>query len=245
MTEQKIIVIGSKEHYRADCFNWQDHFPNIEEYDAIILNLQSLGQETFDKIYLKIYGMRESIKNIWETKREVFCIMKYEMIPTPTFDLYRLGKGIVEVNQSIKYNNYSWLPVGINLYSNKRGTYFDTINKRFEKYLNLVKEWNFVFDLTISTDSTLDSLYYLLTSLSPIAINKSKKIIAGSLVRVNINRTPIPEAGAIHLLPPPTDSNLFKAIEELIDMVLGTETKVVLRGERQLRFQTKKSLNTK
>jgi hypothetical protein len=211
------------------------------------LNLRSLDQKTFDKIYRKIAGMRDSIKNIWETKREIFCIMDNQLYPSPPKVKVSSPKGFVEIDIARALvepppSNYSWLPVRINLYVNKRGTYFDICDMRFEKYLNLVKEWKFVVDLFFPTDNVLNGLYALLTSMSPIAMNKSQKIIAGSLRRVDLNRLPTPQTGAIHLLPPPSDSRLFEAIEELINIVLGTPTKVVLPWRKAIEIPNEEIL---
>jgi hypothetical protein len=244
MTERKIIIIGSKGHHRADCSDWQDQFPNIEEYDSVILNLQSLNQKILDTFYLKIAGMRESIKTIWETKREIFCIMDSQIFLSPTREVYpKSGKGFVvltDPNIIYKYSNYSWLPFGINLYTNKRGTYIEICDKRFEKYLNLVKEWKFTFDIPIPNE-TFSALVALLTPITPIALNKSKKVIAGSIKRVNIYGKLIPEIGAIHLLPPPPDSKLLKATEEIIDIVLGAETKTILPWRETIEIPNEKN----
>jgi hypothetical protein len=81
--QPKILVIGSKDHDRADCVDWLQPFPNIEEYDSIIINLQSLTQETYDKIQRKMCEMKESINIVFDTNREIFCIMNKLIEPSP------------------------------------------------------------------------------------------------------------------------------------------------------------------
>ena len=74
----KVLVIGSREHKRAECFDWLQPFPNIEEYDALLINLQSLNREIYsknDQIQTKIQNMKQSMNVIFNTNREIFCII--------------------------------------------------------------------------------------------------------------------------------------------------------------------------
>ena len=83
MQSQRIIVIGSTDHQRVDYVDWLEPFPNLEEYDSVIINMPSLGQETYDKIEDKIKNIQESISTIIDTGRQIFCIISDKLSPSP------------------------------------------------------------------------------------------------------------------------------------------------------------------
>ena len=124
MQKRKVLVIGSKEHLRADCVDWLETFPNIEEYDSIIINMQSLTSQLYTKITSKILKMREQVINIMTTGREIFCIISnitYPLTLPLTSEILVHGIGIVNPTNSA-LNNYDWFPFKIDLNSQKCGT---------------------------------------------------------------------------------------------------------------------------
>lgn len=220
--KRKILVIGSRDHNRAECVDWQQPFPNIEEYDSVIINLQSLTQEVYDKTQMKIRRMNEPITTVFNTDREVFCIMNKLILPSPPprrpgeprFKAIRLG---------YVSTNYDWLPMTIEVNSQKKGTSINVHDLRFATYFEFVERWN----LTISV-GTKSGLGGLIESacfrINPIAMNKSKKTIAGSLKAINfLTGEALQGYGFIHLLPPPTRCNAHQAIEIILDMICGEE----------------------
>lgn len=235
--QPKILVIGSKDHDRADCVDWLQPFPNIEEYDSIIINLQSLTQVIFDKIYSKISGeMSKEIGTLFDTEREVFCIINQHMVPSPTTTG---GKGWVVPPPT----NYDWLPATIGVIPVKQGTSINVIDKRFEKYFETIGQWSFILNLYEEPllKEALQQTYaqyalllgravkILSFQLLPIAENKSKKIIAGTLVHKG--RKGI---GGIHLLPSPTKSDIKSAVEILLDLIYGQPTKTYLPWREEI-----------
>ena len=42
-----ILVIGDKKHRRATCVDWMEEFPNIEEFDLVIIALIVTGFSCF------------------------------------------------------------------------------------------------------------------------------------------------------------------------------------------------------
>jgi hypothetical protein len=228
VAKMKILVVGSKGHKRAHCVDWLEPFPNIEEYDSVIINLQSLTQEIFDKIYPKIsLEMRKEIATLFDTDREVFCIINQYMIPSTAPGQ---GKGYVRPPPT----NYDWLPAIVSTNVEKPGTSIALIDKRFEKYLEKVEQWSFILDLykeppfekavqqTYAELARLigDVAKILRFQLLPIAENKSRKTIAGTLLYQGKKGK-----GAIHLLPPPTKCDVYEAIEILLDLVYGQPAK--------------------
>jgi len=211
----KVLVIGSKDHDRADCVDWLHPFPNIEDYDSIIINLQSLTQAVYDKSISKIRGMRESIVTVFSTDREIFCVMNKVVAPSPVPSVKgkRTGIGLVTIDPDyVPTTNYEWLPIRIEIRSGKRGTFVSLSNHRFDKYFQGVDKWNLEIGMLSSS----------WIALVPIAVNKSRKMIGASLEHIESVHQ-----GAIHLLPPPTKGDTHRAIETLLDLICGEKAKTV------------------
>ena len=220
--QPKILVIGSKDHGRANCVDWLQPFPNIEDYDYIILNLQSLTQKVYDKIEARISRMEESITTIFNTDREIFCIMKEVIHPSPTPTPPGTGKGLVVVDY-VRPSNYDWLPATIKTRKRKEGSSIYVANNRFERYFQCVDKWN--LEISLSFERLQDILTSVQLQFVPIARNKSRKIIAGTLKYSEIFHAK--KDGAIHLLPRPTRCDADQAIEILLDLICGEEKKFV------------------
>lgn len=214
----KVLVIGSKDHSRANCVDWLQPLPNIEEYESIIINMQSLTQKVYDKIQMKIRDMKESISTIFKTKREIFCIMNKLITPSPAprapgpvFKSIRLGPP--------PPTNYDWLPTEIEIDDRKSGSSIALHDDEFEKYFEYVDRWNLTLSI-INADFMI----------SPIATNKSSKAIAGTLMKYHVDPFTKPrviDSGCVYLLPAPTKCNAYQAIEILLDLFLGEEGKIV------------------
>jgi hypothetical protein len=221
--QPKVLVIGSRDHNRADCVNWLQPFPNIEEYDFIVINLQSLTQDVYDKIQMKIRGMREPITTVLNTNREIFCVMNKLIHPSPAPSLP--GE---PVYKSIRIGyvlptNYDWLLIRVEISDRKKGTSTNVSNHRFDRYFQCVSEWK--FELSQHVETWQEALSSLVYSIIPIAKNKSEKVIAGTVKCGKILGKL--EEGSIHLLPPPTKCDTYQAIEILLDLICGEEVKIV------------------
>jgi len=211
--QPKILVVGSKDHDRAYCIDWLQPFPNIEEYDSVIVNLQSLTQDIFNQNEEKILGLREPVDTLFQTDREVFCILNKQ--------IWSNKKVYTSMDNYYVPSNYYWLPEI--LINNKRnGTSINVIDTRFNRYFECVDKWELEIDRSYSSRA----MAYLLTrGLFPIAENKSKKAISTSIKHIISFSGKIDPSkkGAIHLLPSPTRCDIHKAIEILLDIVLGRE----------------------
>jgi len=237
--QPKVLVIGSKDHDRADCVDWLQPFPNIEEYDSIIINLQSLTQEIYDKIQTKIRDMNEPIRTVFNTNREIFCIISKLVVPSEHL-LLRAMKP-----EYISPTNYDWLPIKIYLSCQKTGTSINICDNRFQKYFDYIDRWN--IEISTVQQTLTDFLLSLTHSIYPIAINKSQKNIAGSIKRINLNGkvTPGYEKSAIHLLPPPTRVSTFQAIELILDLIFGEEVKIVQPWRKGIEVPKEKEFERK
>jgi hypothetical protein len=227
--QPKILVIGSKDHDRADCVDWLQPFPNIEEYDYVVINLKSLTQDVYRKIPTKIRGMRESVTTVFKTDREIFCIIDKLIHATvgafpASIESVYTGKGVIKSGY-VPPTNYDWLPVKIKVSEQKKGTSINLHNHRFDWYFEYVDKWN--FEIATSETTRQDSFRWLSHTILPIATNKSKKTIAGSLKHQNMFTGEITGEGAIHLLPPPTKCDTHRSIEIILDITLGSERKIV------------------
>ena len=196
----KVLVIGTFLDGRADCVAWQGIFPNIEEYDSVIIDLQSLYQSTFDDLYRneseweKIQKAHNEIDILLGTGREIFCVINEHLSPTPRPGEPKAVLGPIP-------SNYDILPMYPSV-GKQEGTSKTNVSRRFRPYMDQVEKWNYEL-----------SARHL--NLSSIAKNKSGKLIAGTL---SFGK------GSIHFLPPPTECALKDAIEILLDLILKPST---------------------
>ena len=108
--------------------------------------------------------------------------------------------------KSINFNyippsNYDWLPSPIIFDDKKTGTYIKVVQNKFKNYFKFIDKWNFEIGFVQMSPSEMSNLS---NRLEPIAINKSGKIVAGSLMQIS-DRKEILEGhkiGMVHLLPP-------------------------------------------
>jgi len=237
--QPKILVIGSKDHDRADCVDWLQPFPNIEEYDSIIINLQSLTQETYDEIQTKISDMNEPIRTVFNTNREIFCIISKLIVPSGSLLLKAMRPDYVSPT------NYDWLPIRIYLNCQKTGTSISICDHRFQKYFDYIDRWN--IEISMSQQTIAEFLANLTYSIYPIAINKSQKNIAGSIKRVSFDGKVLKgyEKSAIHLLPHLTKASTFQAIELILDLIFGEEVKIIQPWRKNIEVPKEKELEKK
>ena len=197
----KILVIGTILDGRADCVIWSGTFPNIEEYDSVIVDLQSLYQSIFDGLcsngseWNKIEKACKEIGTLLGTGREVFCVINDDLGPT--------RPGWPKARQGSLPSNYDILPAHP-IVSKREGTSKIVASRRFRPYMDQVEKWSYELSATAGSPN-----------LSPIAENKSGKLIAGTL---SFGK------GSIHFLPPPTECTRESAIEILLDLILRPST---------------------
>lgn len=221
--QEKILVIGSKVHSRSTCVNWLEPFPNIEEFDYVIINMQSLTQELFDKLFdkdsNKLLNARKEIKTFFDTGREIFCIINKYITRSHVPGQPKTFAADVYI-----HHNYDWLFLPIELKS-KAGTSIVLKDERFKDYLKNVGKWD--YEIELAEEAIKQMFVTAFYDLFPIALNKSKKIIAGTVCYGGILGEKVNKKGKgkIHLLPQPTKCSLDEAIEILID-IIGTEKRV-------------------
>src|SRR4030042_2386485 len=152
MPKHEILVIGSKDQHRANCVDWLEPFPNIEEYDSIIINMQSLTQKNYDQVQSKIKEMQDSIRTFIYPCREVFCIIDNLIRPSPR-PIPPGEPHPKSINPFyVSPTNYDWLPARINLDIEKKGGHYISLrNSRFKDYFELIHEWRYEIDFAMET----------------------------------------------------------------------------------------------
>ncbi len=205
-------------------------FPNVEEYDAVILNLTSLDQVLFDKVVRtrsgQISGLQAPILTLLAHGNNVYCVASYYLVPTRP-----AGSG--QAWTTIPPSNYDWIAVKPQLQPNEGQSMSVPTEKEFEKYFSLVGKWNMeIIGLlnpqTVPRGSILDiygsaakellgipSEEPLRLSIRPLSTNKSGKMIASKVM------LPRQGSGGIYLLPPTTKCSVREGIELIIDAILG------------------------
>ena len=222
----KVLVIGSKGHDRAHCVDWLAPFPNIEEKDAVIVDLRSLDQRTLDAILDKYPNKLDSLIGplftLLGTGRNVYCVTKPRMTRTPPPGA---GQALIRPPDS----NYYWIPLPI-AFQNKEGDSIESLAlPEFENYYKLVTKWNLEIlgfygdDAQIHSSGSFYTDYFrgieppskssiVHANLLPIALNKSKKPVGAQIMFDGAS-------GSIFLLPETTKGAPEEGIETILDLV--------------------------
>jgi hypothetical protein len=108
-TAMQVLVIGSNQHDRADVVWWLKPSPNVEEFDAVIIDMNTLDQSSLDYILRndpdKLGTLRDEIYTLFTTGRNPFEVFeglsewKYEIEP---FEDSKCTTKLVAVNRSGK-----------------------------------------------------------------------------------------------------------------------------------------------
>lgn len=224
----KLLVIGSGGHDRADCFDWMQPFPNLEEYDAVILNLASIDQSLFDKMVVKGNSLRHlqpAILNLLSNGKNVYCLIAPYLFQTPPPDS---GQAYVSAPPS----NYDWMPVKPSLQPNNGQSIVAITEPEFVKYFKTVGRWEIeILGLlnppSVLRGSLLDTLGAIvreagIATAEPLTLtirelctNKAGKMIASKVM------LPQTGSGGIYLLPPPTKTSAEEGIDLIIDLISG------------------------
>jgi len=125
----EILVIGPGEYRYADSITWYNNFPNISEYDILIVDIQSFPTLIYEKLGENIEKLFKGIWDFLKTGREVYCIIDD---PKP-----------LERHPNM---NYSYFPFfnQLILTRTEPGTSKKNIQRFFEKYFEYVEEWHHI-----------------------------------------------------------------------------------------------------
>ena len=231
----KILVIGSQGHDRADCLDWMQPFPNIEEYDAVILNLTSLSQPLFDSMVRtkagQLVNLRAPMMTLMGNGKSVYCLTTFYLAPTRP-------PGSGEPWTTVPPSNYDWMVVKPQLQLNEGQSVSEISEKEFEEYFKFVGKWGIeILGLANSPGLQARGALGLAASpvsdllgvpseklprvlMRPLCTNKGGKMIAAKVVLSQQG------SGGIYLLPPPTKCSSEDGIELIIDTIVGHKSRV-------------------
>ncbi|MCJ7634458.1 telomere resolvase [Candidatus Bathyarchaeota archaeon] len=197
MKNKSILVIGNTTHSRATCVSWTWDFPNIEEFECVIVDMPSLYQSIFDDLVSKesnkFRELREGIQTLFTTAREAYCIFVDPLEPSNWLH-----------GRSTMPNSYVWSFETPSITKVKTGQSLILKKREFKKYFDYLNEWQYEIQLQSTT-------HY---KAIPLAVNRSGKMIAAGIV--GTGKRP----GAVYFLPELKNAQ-EEAIEIIIDLILG------------------------
>ena len=157
----KLLIIGSLPHKKADNIEWKQSFYDFEKYDSLIIDLTSFPKDYPKTLFKNIGILKRTSRLFIQDNKEIFCIMEkpfkilFKQIPL----------------------NYSWMPFPQKLTVNPMllGKTIHKIEERFAEYLEKVEKWD-------------NELFWQNTencNFKPIAVNKSQNPIAATVTMGN------------------------------------------------------------
>ena len=211
-----ILVIGDINHPRATCVHWLDSFPNIEEFDLVIVAQNTLSQEMFDQIADRLKGIQSQILTVFKTGRPIWCIIERLMFPSPPKSSF---KGIAPNAPT----NYDWLFVHPIINEVNEGRSVTIVDRRFESFIEKVQKWKLEIDNIYGLEAQYGMLRPVIAEglvLEPIALNKSGKMLGARMIGVDPDL--YEGSGEVCLLPKPSEGDTHEAIETLINIAIET-----------------------
>lgn len=114
-------------------------FPNIEEYDALILNLVSLDQNLFDTMIKTKAGqlrqLRETVVTFMANGRNIYCLISPLLKPTRP-------PSTGPAWTTIPSTNYDWMPAIPSLQPREGKSIEAIVELEFIPYFKHVETWN-------------------------------------------------------------------------------------------------------
>jgi hypothetical protein len=199
-------------------------WPNLEEFDLVIIAQNTLTQEMFDQIADKPDKIFVQIWTLYETGRSIWCIVDKKLVASQP-------KTGPKASLTCPRTSYDWLFVYPSI-REIEGSSIQIVDEKFTPYLQKVRRWGQEIDglCELGPDGVIkQSVNYFLT---PIAKNKSGKMLGGRVFRPeqepfqdsdSIHLLPETKFGSICFLPRPSECDTHEAIEILIDIASGEE----------------------
>jgi|GEM_PF-4573720 len=254
--QRRVLVIGAEKSRTVPTVGWLDEWPNIADFDVVIINLQTLDRVTLVKLSRvdkeRLSRMRSQLFDLLMSRGEVYCILA----PFLAFGSYiYFPDGSVEP----EWSNLNWSPIGFSLTEIRGETVMVEGEVKFDEYLRQVSGWECYLNSTASLNYIEDRLRRdnklapedeVFWQSLPLAMNRYGKPLSASLCFGIRSREP--EDGDpkirmisdyLHLLPPPTKINLEQGIDLLIEEAKGLPARTItpdwadlyhIPGEQQL-----------
>lgn len=173
----KYLVIGSTGYTGIDSVEWDEkNFPNIVDYDVIIVDVRALDERMLPKISPKRFEeLRRQLTRLLHSNGRIIVLSDYKK--------QHENKKQYPSNSS----NYDWCPIHIGI-SNESGDTLNIIQDSFNKYISHLKRWPYYFyvpsdcltrEITNAYGPTNSTKYNV--PIYPFVGNRYDKTIAGSL----------------------------------------------------------------
>jgi hypothetical protein len=123
----KLLVIGSAPHKKVDSIEWTQPFPDMENYDALIIDLASFPKDYPRTLFTNIGVLKRTARIFIRDSKEIFCIMdKRFRVPFKKIPL-----------------NYAWIPYPEKFRINPMllGRSKKLVDERFFEYMENVERW--------------------------------------------------------------------------------------------------------
>jgi len=238
--QRRVLVIGAETARAATTVGWLDEWPNLTDFDVVIINLPSLDRATLVRLSRRdkqrLTGMRDELFDLMMSKGEIYCIMA----PFMAFGSYLY---FADGSMEPEWSNIKWSPIGFSFTEIRGETVLVEGDVKFEDYLRQVSGWECYLNPTAS-------LYYIEERLRrdqklgpdeevfwqslPLATNRYGKPLAASLcfgVRQRERGTERIKmrfiSDSLHLLPPPNKISLEQGIDLLIEEAKGMPAKTI------------------
>jgi len=201
-----VVVIGASSIWGATAFDWWQDLPNIAEYDAIILDANSVFDYWYSAGKIKHYKMNSySIEKIDETDNKIKAnlnLVREQLIELAEFtvDIYALYLPTTIIGDQISDDDLrkdGWVPqvknepwiVSTNLWcpislgtTIEKGAIMSVKDNSLKEYFDGLKSWEYYF---VNDSLKIDRLegYYekrwkIVPKLTPVVTSKVEKPIA-------------------------------------------------------------------
>ncbi|MCD4812094.1 hypothetical protein K8S19_00150 [bacterium] len=238
--QRRVLVIGSEKQRPVSGVGWLDEWPDLADYDVVIINLKTLDRVTLVKLSRvdkeRLTRMRAQLFQLMMSKGEVYCILA----PFLAFGSYvYFPDGTLEP----EWSNLNWSPIGFSFTEIRGETVKLEGEVKFEEYLHQVSGWDCYLNSTASLgyveeslrkEGKLDQSEELFWQSFPLAMNRYGKPLAASLcfgVRQQENKYGEPKirfmSDFLHLLPPPTKISVEAGIDLLIEEAKGLPARTI------------------
>ncbi|MGW8288697.1 MAG: hypothetical protein ACWGNP_00345 [Candidatus Bathyarchaeia archaeon] len=153
----KLLVIGSASPDKVDSIEWRQPFPDMEAYDALIIDLSSFPKDYPRTLFNNIRVLKRTARIFIRDYKEIFCILdKRFRVPFKKIPL-----------------NYAWIPYPEKFRINPMllGKSKKLCDERFSVYMKTVERWYSELFWEDITNYRFEA----------IAVNKRQNAIAATL----------------------------------------------------------------
>ncbi|PVX26060.1 MAG: hypothetical protein CW716_06795 [Candidatus Bathyarchaeum sp.] len=153
----KLLVIGSTSPNEVDSLEWTQPFPDLEPYDALILDLSSFPKDYPRTLFTNIGVLKRTARIFIRDSKEIFCILdKRFKVPFKKIPL-----------------NYAWIPYPEKFRINPMllGKSKKLCDESFSEYMKTVEKWYSELFWEDTANCRFDA----------IAVNKRQNAIAATL----------------------------------------------------------------